>query len=201
MTIKDKLEQKLNKSPVHTAIVKRDQTFEVYSSKIDPNQYNKQEILQFIKSECSKTNGQTNTKLSCWQSSYHIHKETSLFDKLVTLVNSTVNDFFDLDYEYRLLVQESWAAVYKKGDYARLHGHGSFCNFSAVLYLQSNKEHSPLSFEDGFSLPCFEDTIYFFNSNYRHLVSPSQSDNLRIILGFNFICLDPYILKVYNENN
>ncbi|NBP00398.1 MAG: hypothetical protein EBU90_09795 [Proteobacteria bacterium] len=175
-----------NKMPLHVATVQHEDRCKVYGSIIPPSNYNKQDILNYITERYKTEKGQNNGQLVCWQSDYFLHKQTKLLDGLIDILNDKVNYFVGLKHGYRLYVSEMWAAVYAKGNYANLHGHGKYCQFSGVLYLQSEEGHPGITFEDNFFLPATENTAYFFDSNYKHSVDASTIDSLRVILGFNF---------------
>jgi len=193
MTLKVEVLNKLSNThdPIHVATVKHESKCRIYKSVIYPEEYNKEQVLDYINSLYQAGKGDPQGKLVCWQSNYFLHHQADIFDNLIDILNQKINYFVELKHGYRLQVHELWAAVYSKGDYANLHEHGKYCQFSGVLYLQSEKGHPGITFEDDFYLPCTENTVYMFDSNYKHSVAASEIDPLRIILGFNFYLTVP----------
>ena len=193
MTLKAEILDRLHNHqiPIHVATVKHESRCRIYRSAISPKEYNKDEILSYINSLYQSNKYTAQGNLKCWQSSYFLHHQTNIFNNLIDILNHNINSCVELKHGYKLQVHELWAAVYSKGDYATLHEHGKYCQFSGVLYLQSEKGHPGITFEDDYSLPCTENTAYMFDSNYKHSVAASEIDPLRIILGFNFYLTVP----------
>lgn len=175
----------------HLVTIPKEHTYELHKFVIDPNDYNKQQIVDYIKNLYNTNPSFGNKFFTCWQTDYDLHYSSNILDTLIDILNKKANSIIQLKRGYKLKVVETWASVYKQGDTAEMHGHGRHCHYSAVLYLETSEGHPPLTFEDGYVAPCNQDCLYIFNSQYRHYVPPSQLDSLRIVLGINLYILPP----------
>ena len=181
----------------HKTKVVKEQDYSCYKFFIDPSSYNKSEIVQYIRNLYTSEPTHSTKFLSCWQTNYFLHKTTNFLDQLIQIINLKSSAIIDLNNGYKLQVAETWAAVYQKGDYTDLHGHGRHCHYSGVLYLETDIDHPPLIFEDGYTANCSENYLYIFSSEYKHMVPVNQIDKLRIILGINL-----YIIpSICHESN
>lgn len=129
-------------------------------------------------------NKETNVKAI--MSSYHIWKETNVFNILIDNILKLLPKLiptYDLDYKIDL--DDCWSAIYKKGHYTVSHKHlpslYSFC-----YYLQTTS-NTPLVFDEcNFIVSPKDDMLVVFPASIQHSV-PHHNDNQdRILIAGNF---------------
>tara|TARA_A100001011_G_C14199209_1_gene794906 strand:- start:653 stop:1225 length:573 start_codon:yes stop_codon:yes gene_type:complete len=136
---------------------------------------------------------------------FHLHKDKKfkrLNDWILNCVKGYIADT-KLDFSMRLNETESWFNIYNKGDYQEVHQHYGFV-ISAVYFLKSNPDYSPLIFKSLFidqlnirktnRLGNNYDIVYkakpgrlvVFRSFLPHCVGKHKDNEKRITLAYNF---------------
>ena len=135
-----------------------------------------------------------------------VHKDKK-FKKLHKWILECVDDYIEvtkLDLVLRLEDTESWFNIYKTGDFQELHHHHAFA-ISAVYFLKSNPDYSPLIFRPTFydqlaigrtkgghcnncnvEYKAIPGRLVIFRSFLPHLVGKHNDSEDRITLAYNF---------------
>lgn len=130
------------------------------------------------------------TSVEASRSSWEIWKESSIFKVLLNkILNITYKEFVD-DKRSIISIKSAWSAIYKKGNYAKLHDHEP-CWMSFVYYLK-NSGNTPLIFEakkitepNPIKLEPKKDLLVLFPSYIRHEVPVHESEEDRICIAGN----------------
>jgi len=161
--------------------------------------------------EIYKIKSITNSGGKGWNTSvYNTYEQYSLHDKdifknLINLIETNTKSFaLQMGSDATYKVKESWFNYYKKGDYQEFHYHpGSY--FSAIYFFKNPINSGKTvfrSFEEPNMLPLKNlrkndlsyssceyvpenNTLLIFKSNLLHMVTQSQSDDIRITGAFN----------------
>lgn len=158
------------------------------TSEIDSNKI-ATDVLTF-KNQFPKSN---KSNVIGWHSGYFAHKQSSVFDDLITLVESKVASAVN-DQDFNISVVQSWAIVYEKGDGAVKHSHADTL-ISAVFYANVETSASPLKFENGPTILPENGMLVVFPGWLKHEVPPMRFDSKRIAIAFNLNCT----LKTFEE--
>ena len=179
-----------------------------YYDNINHNKLNLVNYCHKIKSK-TKTGGQewiSNETYNTSNDMFHIHKDKK-FEKINDWAYRAVNDYIvntKLDFSINHNYIDSWFNIYKKGDYQDTHNHHNYV-ISAVYFLKSNPDYSPLTFRPTFldqldvgktkgvnstngnvDYKAIPGRLVVFRSFVPHLVGKHKSNKERITLAYNF---------------
>jgi uncharacterized protein (TIGR02466 family) len=135
-------------------------------------------------------------------------KSLKEFSNCIEKVKYSVNKMNNINgFNFEYSCATAWLNVYGRGDYQESHTHAGY-TYSAVFFLKSNAECSPLIFENPISnidmLPpkiqtvsnennygtyLFEpkqNSLIVFRSYLRHMVTKNNTDHKRVSIAFNF---------------
>lgn len=135
-----------------------------YTNKINPDLYNKQEIIENIEynyninSYRNKFDNKSNLHHSYFDNENSQFRKIN-YDKLVPLYDSVIKDFFSnirfkekFDYDFQVV---NYTCM-KKGQNMESHIHPD-CDFTAVHYLKFKEEHQSTAFQNSHRFSPFVD--------------------------------------------
>jgi hypothetical protein len=134
-----------------------------------------------------------NTNKATWQSDRALHRKTTAFDKLISIIEEKTSLIVN-DSKHRLQVipkvEDSWVIVYTKMSYVTPHRHHKW-GYSAVCYIEAECP-SPIEFNTTELIP-ETGKLFIFSGLLTHSVRPMLQNNKKRI---SFICnLYPYTTK------
>ena len=106
-------------------------------------------------------------------------------------------DILQKEFRYKSIVEDTppigfknfWGNIYHKGDYAQLHDHWPWAQFSFAYFLKSKWYYSPLIFGANYArVRPKEGRFVLFKSFMRHYVPQHRFNDTRITLSGNLVC-------------
>lgn len=192
----DKIKHQLRVKPVHNFRKQVTEDFYLWKSDLSKKVDN-DELKNRIISYRSDYPNPNKSNLSAWNSVYHTHLQTCMFDDFVNTLENEVQTCVKGVWDHTdntLKLAHFWAAIYKLDDYAKLHNHGT-CDYSAVYYVDADEHTSSLIFEDKYEIIPYTGLLVIFSGQYFHYVPKMLSNNSRIILAANFMYIPNHFLK------
>jgi uncharacterized protein (TIGR02466 family) len=144
-------------------------------------------------------------KHNLWESTFDfLDQKQSLVDLKLWIIqesSSMINSLNSKDY--RIIITESWAHVTRVGGYHQPHYHSN-STWSGIFYIDCDVEENGnnwylpyfmerkigLDFaDDRFSSKFIAGRMILFPSMLMHDATPYTGTNVRILIGFNLICL------------
>jgi hypothetical protein len=150
------------------------------------NQINAPDVVNAIRNFKTEFPNSNTSNVVGWHTDYFAHKFTSDFDRLINAVEHCVSDALN-DSDFDVSVVQCWAAIYNKGDGARLHKHFDTL-YSAVYYAQAEPNASPLKFDNGLTIVPETGMLVCFPGWLFHEVPPMRFKDERISVAFNLNC-------------
>lgn len=150
------------------------------------NQINAPDVVNAIRNFKTNFPNSNTSNVVGWHTDYFAHKFTSDFDRLINAVEHCVSDALN-DSDFDVSVVQCWAAIYNKGDGARLHKHFDTL-YSAVYYAQAEPNASPLKFDNGLTIVPETGMLVCFPGWLFHEVPPMRFKDERISVAFNLNC-------------
>lgn len=124
------------------------------------------------------------TSVKAIMSTYFIWNETEIFNPILNKILEIVNKIYPQKGNNRWDIENTWSAIYKKGNYTVPHCHLPY-NISFCYYFQDT-ENTPLVFdESNFKIDPIDDMLILFPSYINHSVPKHTSDKDRIMLAGN----------------
>ena len=187
---KNKLQKKIQENkpqfigiPIETKVSTNIFTFDL-SSSIDSTQVSKN-VLEY-KNKYPESNS---TYVNAWHSFFYTHKNTNLFDDLITIVENKVSIILqNRSKKAKAKVAQSWVIIYNKGGYTKPHIHFD-TTYTAVYYAKVEENPSPLLFTPTIKIFPKESMLVCFPGYLEHSVPKMENDGERIVVAFNLNCL------------
>ncbi len=173
--------------------------FDNYKSKIVST------CMNLEKQQTIESNIAPQAKKNLWESTFDLlETQENLLELklwLITESESLINNI--TKNNYKVVVVESWAHVTRPGGYHLPHYHSN-CSWSGIFYVESDNyetgnnwylpyfiERKPgLDFaDDRFSSKFVPGRLILFPSMLMHDAEPYHGKDIRIVIGFNLICL------------
>lgn len=174
--------------PIHAVTVNAKRHYRVWRFSFE-NLVDNEAIAKFILKYRRCHSKRMSTALNCWQSGWHLDRETTALDNLIHHIQAAANIAVGrhrANNGYRVYVTECWAAIYRFGESANWHDHGNV-QYSGVYYVAASDVHRPIKFEDDYSIAPVTGTFVMFDGGYKHLVPRSKSTQPRIVIGVNLL--------------
>ena len=153
-------------------------------------------IANYIRKYRSENPDSNSSNVLAWHSVYHTHKNTGIFDHLLKAIETQVFELcLSLDPAFDQLkikpvVDNCWAIMYKKGDHAEWHNHGTRNCYSTVYYADVGDD-TPIVFEDtwgdNLEIKPTKGMLLVFPSMASHMVPQLSSDRERLAFAANLV--------------
>ena len=133
------------------------------------------------------------TNLKCAMTQWHIHLKHNEIENLTNRITELINKQ-DMNYTFDWVMDQSWGAVYKKGDSAVPHSHTPYGK-SFVYYVHAIEGSSPLVFDRTYVknkqviIKPKTGLLVVFPSDCEHSVPESNMIEQQIILSGNLFLL------------
>jgi hypothetical protein len=121
---------------------------------------------------------------SVYASPYDSHKRNDKLQPLCRLVTKICGFVTEnaLGQKLDFSVVNCWTAVYEKNDFTVMHTHWPVL-FSAVIYLESDEDSSPLILGNQINVPATKDTMVIFPGWLEHEVCETPTQ--RVVIAMN----------------
>jgi len=169
--------------------------YEFELTELDPEHVT-QNIIEFMQENLALSNM---SNVQAWHSSYQTHHLTDRFDSVIQAMMSRISKIPDYPGTTILFPIDSWAIVYKKNDWTKVHDHG-FAAYSCVYYPDVDADSAPIIFLDNtqtIKIQPKKNHLLVFPGYVQHCVPKSKTDKLRIAYSANFTVIP----KIYNDPN
>jgi len=150
---------------------------------IDPKK-----ITENIKKFYEKNPISNKSFVEAWHSDYYLHHYTNDFDDLIKIVENRVYKSLNQQYLRKVECVESWAIIYKYGNYVDRHKH-SDQQYAAVYYAKAEKNAEPLQFDNYLTIVPKTGMLVCFPGWLYHSVPKITNDEERICISFNLNCI------------
>ena len=120
-----------------------------------------------------------------------------IFYKQIKKLKLYIVDIVQKEFRYNTInegtppiqLKNFWGNIYHKGDYAQLHDHWPFAQFSFAYFLKSKWYYSPLIFGANYArVRPKEGRFVLFKSFMRHYVPQHRFNDTIITLSGNIVC-------------
>ena len=156
--------------------------------------------IEFLKNDCLKSfeeNNRMSKDISDTRNEDLIIPKSKVFEELINIIK----DKFFIRYSKGLELTNHWAQVHNQNESTNLHDHvdcfdiKNSPDYSAVFYVQVPDNSGVIIFEYPINkynqtkrwwYPSSEGHYLIFPSTLDHLVTKNNSDDLRIVISFNF---------------
>jgi hypothetical protein len=121
---------------------------------------------------------------SIYVSPYNSHMRNDKLHPLCRLVTKICEFITEnaLGQKLEFSVTNCWAAIYEKDDFTVMHTHWPVL-FSAVIYLESDEDSSPLILGDQINVPATKNTMVIFPGWLEHEVCETATP--RVVVAMN----------------
>jgi hypothetical protein len=156
---------------------------------------NAEEIVALIYKHREQFPESNVTNVNAWHSGYRTHKQTTVFDSLIKVIEQRVdlvmrsdNDRILKDFKMYPKVVDSWAIIYEKNDHTKWHNHTP-ANYSVVYYARADADTAPLVFkktkEHSIEIKPRTNMLVVFQGYANHMVPKLDNENQRICFSAN----------------
>ena len=138
-------------------------------------------------------------------SEWRVFDSTDLFDPLLKNIRESLThthyEGMINDIPQRVILDQAWTGIYRKGDHAIPHTHFP-CPISFIYYIQADPDSASLIFDGtNFKIQPEDDTLIIFDGNLSHSVETHKSSQDRLMVAGNFAILnDRYVDKDKMKN-